>query len=671
MATAPIRAEPPPAQEAGSDWIDELLSSLQPSLREEALAAVAADNAARYVGVRGDLFAFEDLQPCAPASVSPDRSLPIVVHNKHVRFERVDSSAEYRGAAVRAIWSWLPDFGGRLIAAGGSVSRLVSRQALGESDIDLFPVGISREDVRCEIRRLGAHLAACCAPGEVLHVYRTRYCVSYVVAGAPGSEDDTPEWLTGEAMKSAKVVRATIQVILRIYSTVSEVLHGFDLGSCAVADDGRRLYFTSASKLAFERGLNVLDLTRRRANYELRAVKYLTRGFALALPELAHGRFPDRLPYLHLGGEYDQKTARIRVSFACPIRPGGSLWSREIRDNGGWSPVLCGSGAHRDSREKPEPRAPRPAEPLYVPMKYNCNPVGFADLVHNLHSLRMGRPEAFRVHALYAPDLDICDLQPLEALGRLGSRFDALTRKARDKLSRLIWSRENILELAFPESLKKWGPGEGTGLDNARGAMAIRAGIAKYAAIIQIPLRIETADDATIALSSTDARVSSAIWYGPHLAREDPHPLPGCVARGLIVALLGAHLPAAVAAFVMFPYLGEAIDQACSICWRSGLIEDPDAKTAVCLRCGADLVACRDVDLMKSLPTYVPMALGSAEPEKEPEEVPGKERKYRRAAASRWQAARRPTRHIRDPGFVGIAPGMPAEIDFGPITWGN
>lgn len=34
-----------------------------------------------------------------------------------------------------------------------------------------------------------------------------------------------------------------LQVILRLFSTVSEVLHCFDLGSSAVADDGKQLYY--------------------------------------------------------------------------------------------------------------------------------------------------------------------------------------------------------------------------------------------------------------------------------------------------------------------------------------------------------------------------------------------------------------------------------------------
>lgn len=75
-----------------------------------------------------------------------------------------------------------------------------------------------------------------------------------------------------------------MQIILRRYLTSSEVVHGFDLGSCSTLYDGSNVFFTSLGKLAYEYGVNVLDLSRRRATYEHRICKYFTRGFGLILP---------------------------------------------------------------------------------------------------------------------------------------------------------------------------------------------------------------------------------------------------------------------------------------------------------------------------------------------------------------------------------------------------
>ena len=76
-----------------------------------------------------------------------------------------------------------------------------------------------------------------------------------------------------------------IQVILRLYNTKSEILHGFDLGSSAVGYDGTNVLFTSLSKFSYENRVNVFDHTRRSTTYEQRLVKYLDHGFDMVLPD--------------------------------------------------------------------------------------------------------------------------------------------------------------------------------------------------------------------------------------------------------------------------------------------------------------------------------------------------------------------------------------------------
>lgn len=77
-----------------------------------------------------------------------------------------------------------------------------------------------------------------------------------------------------------------IQVILRLYETKSEILHGFDLGSSAVGYDGINVLFTSLSKFCYENRINVFDHTRRSTTYEQRLVKYLGKGFDIVLPNM-------------------------------------------------------------------------------------------------------------------------------------------------------------------------------------------------------------------------------------------------------------------------------------------------------------------------------------------------------------------------------------------------
>jgi hypothetical protein len=77
-----------------------------------------------------------------------------------------------------------------------------------------------------------------------------------------------------------------LQVIFRLYNSISEILHGFDLGSSAIGFDCDNTYFTSLSKFAFEFGCNVIIPSRRSPTYTIRLIKYFKRGFQIIMPEL-------------------------------------------------------------------------------------------------------------------------------------------------------------------------------------------------------------------------------------------------------------------------------------------------------------------------------------------------------------------------------------------------
>lgn len=91
-----------------------------------------------------------------------------------------------------------------------------------------------------------------------------------------------------------------IQVILRLYKSPSEILHGFDLGSCAVGFDGDRLIFTTLSKFCFTYSVNIVDTSRRSTTYEQRLIKYYERGFSIVLPGLDVNKLSVNSPNVHL-----------------------------------------------------------------------------------------------------------------------------------------------------------------------------------------------------------------------------------------------------------------------------------------------------------------------------------------------------------------------------------
>lgn len=75
-----------------------------------------------------------------------------------------------------------------------------------------------------------------------------------------------------------------IQIILSVYKSISQIIHGFDLGACSVAFDGKDIYFTGLSKFAYETGFNIITIDRRSYTFEQRLLKYLTRGFSIIMP---------------------------------------------------------------------------------------------------------------------------------------------------------------------------------------------------------------------------------------------------------------------------------------------------------------------------------------------------------------------------------------------------
>ncbi|QKF93471.1 hypothetical protein QKU48_gp0013 [Fadolivirus algeromassiliense] len=81
-----------------------------------------------------------------------------------------------------------------------------------------------------------------------------------------------------------------LQVVLRLYNTLSEIIHGFDLGSSAVGFDGNNVLFTTLSKFCYENMVNIFDGTRRSTTYEYRLIKYFDHGFNIVLPNLDIGK---------------------------------------------------------------------------------------------------------------------------------------------------------------------------------------------------------------------------------------------------------------------------------------------------------------------------------------------------------------------------------------------
>ncbi|KAK7951449.1 uncharacterized protein PG986_007177 [Apiospora aurea] len=81
-----------------------------------------------------------------------------------------------------------------------------------------------------------------------------------------------------------------VQIVLRVYKSVSEILTGFDIDCSGAAYDGQQVYCTPRALAAYITQINPVDLSRRSPSYENRLSKYSHRNFEVYWPELDRSR---------------------------------------------------------------------------------------------------------------------------------------------------------------------------------------------------------------------------------------------------------------------------------------------------------------------------------------------------------------------------------------------
>lgn len=86
-----------------------------------------------------------------------------------------------------------------------------------------------------------------------------------------------------------------VQVIIRLHKNLAEVLHSFDIDSCSVGFDGKKVWCTSRAHYAIINKRNYIDLSRRSLAYEYRLKKYNERGYGVAIPNFDKNKVDYRI----------------------------------------------------------------------------------------------------------------------------------------------------------------------------------------------------------------------------------------------------------------------------------------------------------------------------------------------------------------------------------------
>jgi hypothetical protein len=218
-----------------------------------------------------DLFVFSDLKPN-----EWDYSLPTLASGNSNKL--VHSLQEFIKTFYEHIPFKIPMV--NILIAGGAISSILTKN--NPNDIDMFVYGLTPDEATIRVRELITDLS------EAYDLYLIEKNRDH------RDKQDKPYKPHGEFkfIRNKNCItlifeeKYTIQIILRIYENISQILHGFDLGSSAVGFDGTNVYFTSLSKFAYEYSCNILDTTRRSTTYEHRLIKYHNRNFDIIVPYL-------------------------------------------------------------------------------------------------------------------------------------------------------------------------------------------------------------------------------------------------------------------------------------------------------------------------------------------------------------------------------------------------
>ncbi|KAH6660295.1 ankyrin repeat-containing domain protein [Truncatella angustata] len=134
------------------------------------------------------------------------------------------------------------------------------------SDIDLFLYGLNEQEAIEKIRKIEASVRD--AILSEVTVVRTKNAVTIC----------------------SQYPTRHIQIVLRVYKNVSEILTGFDIDCSGAAYDGKQVYCTPRALASYITQINPIDLSRRSPSYENRLSKYSHRNFEVYWPELNRSR---------------------------------------------------------------------------------------------------------------------------------------------------------------------------------------------------------------------------------------------------------------------------------------------------------------------------------------------------------------------------------------------
>jgi hypothetical protein len=162
-----------------------------------------------------------------------------------------------------------------LLVAGGKVfSSLFGTYT---RDVDIFLWGITQEDTMAKVKTVLSKIVEQHEKYSAIAIYsmtRTQNSLSLRVKHPYNRGNN----------QGNKIIKTDYQIILRLYHSPSEILHGFDVDSCCLGYDGKEIWATQRALFSLVHGYNTVNFDRLSPGYEGRLVKYATRGISINVP---------------------------------------------------------------------------------------------------------------------------------------------------------------------------------------------------------------------------------------------------------------------------------------------------------------------------------------------------------------------------------------------------
>lgn len=238
------------------------------------------DQEFRTVGITDDLHKINSFE----SDKELDYDLPTICDSSYANQNILINSAKKFKEVLYELYPIIKKINmSNLLIAGGCVSNIVRNKNHG-GDIDFFIYGLTEEEAVQKVQQWIADIAAA----------NKEYEETKKIENKENKDKSKIKKLFNEyrIIRNNNTIvvdlddELKLQLVFRLYTSISEILHGFDLGSSAIGFDGKTVYATTLGKFCHEHSCNIVDTTRRSTTYEHRLKKYFDRGFNIVLPKL-------------------------------------------------------------------------------------------------------------------------------------------------------------------------------------------------------------------------------------------------------------------------------------------------------------------------------------------------------------------------------------------------